>query len=269
MNTLVLGRVRVEAVVETAGPTRPTWLFPAATPEALEPHRAWLAPHFIDAEGRLRQSVHTFAVKAPDLTVLVDTCIGNDKDRGAGARSTCSTPSSSRTCAPRGGPGEVDSVMCTHLHVDHVGWNTLLATGAGCRPFPAPATVRAAGVGALAPRRKTARRVWPTAGPRCWTRAWPIWSPWTTGSRTGLARTDARHTPGHVSVRLASDGADALITGDRITTRSRSRSPRGRAPSTPIPSRPGRRDARSARATPTGPSRCSAPTSTIRPRGAS
>ena len=78
----MVGRLRVGAVVETSGPTRPTWLFPSATPEGLERHRAWLAPHFLDAEGRLLQSVHTFVVKTPDLTMLVDTCIGNDKDRG-------------------------------------------------------------------------------------------------------------------------------------------------------------------------------------------
>src|SRR5260370_20403653 len=80
MNTLAVGRFRVDAVVETAGPTRPTWLFPAATPEALEPHRTSLAPHFIDAERRLRQSVHAFVIRSPEPTGLVHPCIGNDKD---------------------------------------------------------------------------------------------------------------------------------------------------------------------------------------------
>ena len=71
MRGLTIGRLRVDAVVETAGPTRPTWLFPDATAEGLERHRAWLAPHFLDAAGRLLQSVHTFVVRAPDLTLLV------------------------------------------------------------------------------------------------------------------------------------------------------------------------------------------------------
>jgi hypothetical protein len=65
MRDLEVGRLRVGAVVETAGPTRATWLFPSATPEGLDRHRAWLAPHFLDGEGRLIQSVHTFVVKAP------------------------------------------------------------------------------------------------------------------------------------------------------------------------------------------------------------
>ena len=85
MTPLRLGRLRVSAVVERAGPTRPTWLLPDATPEAVERHRGWLAPHFLDDRGRLLQSIHAFVVQAPGLTVLVDTCVGNDKDRGGRA----------------------------------------------------------------------------------------------------------------------------------------------------------------------------------------
>jgi glyoxylase-like metal-dependent hydrolase (beta-lactamase superfamily II) len=177
MNTFTLGRVRVDAVVETAGPTRPTWLFPAATPEALAPHRAWLAPHFIDAEGRLRQSVHTFVVKTPDLTILVDTCIGNDKDRG-GRRPFHMLRTTFLEELRAGGvdPENVDVVICTHLHVDHVGWNTRLADGRWVPTFP-----RA--------RYLFARREW------CWTRAWPTWWRWTTGSRTGSGSSRLPGTP--------------------------------------------------------------------------
>src|SRR5258705_10606342 len=85
MRDLTLGRLRVSAVVERAGPTRPTWLLPDATPEALEGHRDWLAPHFLDDKGRFLQSIHSFVVQAPGLTMLVDTCVGNDKDRGGRA----------------------------------------------------------------------------------------------------------------------------------------------------------------------------------------
>src|SRR5262249_35326485 len=85
MRTLTLGRLTVDVVVERAGPTRPTWLLPDATPDAVEPHRAWLAPHFLDDKGRFLQSIHAFVVRAPGLTVLVDTCVGNDKDRGGRA----------------------------------------------------------------------------------------------------------------------------------------------------------------------------------------
>jgi glyoxylase-like metal-dependent hydrolase (beta-lactamase superfamily II) len=218
MHTLALGRVRVDAVVETAGPTRPTWLFPAATPEALAPHLRWLAPHFVDAEGRLRQSVHTFVIRSSDLTVLVDTCIGNDKDRG-GRRPFHMLRTAFLEALGAAGvaPEAVDVVICTHLHVDHVGWNTRLADGRWVPTFP-----RA--------RYLFARREW---------------EHWTSEAEDGtkriladsvapvldaglaeLVEMDHRvsdgiwleptpgHTPGHVSVRVHSDGADAVITGD-------------------------------------------------------
>ncbi len=218
MRTLTLGRWSVAAVVETAGPTRPTWLLPAATPEALAPHRGWLAPHFLDADGRLLQSVHAFVAKSPDLTVVVDTCIGNDKDRG-GRRPfhMLRTGFLDSLRAVGVAPESVDVVICTHLHVDHVGWNTRLDNGRWVPTFP-----RA--------RYLFARREW---------------EHWTAENEDGtkriladsvapvldaglalLVETDHRvsgelwleptpgHTPGHVSVRLASGGAEAVITGD-------------------------------------------------------
>ena len=82
MEALALGRLRISAIVERAGPTRPTWLLPDAVPDAVERHRDWLAPHFLDGKGRFLQSIHAFAIRAPGFTALVDTCVGNDKDRG-------------------------------------------------------------------------------------------------------------------------------------------------------------------------------------------
>ena len=218
MNPLALGRVRVEAVVETAGPTRPTWLFPAATPEALEPHRAWLAPHFIDAEGRLRQSVHTFVVKTPDLTVLVDTCIGNDKDRG-GRRPfhMLRTAFLEELRAAGVDPDAVDVVICTHLHVDHVGWNTRLAgrpLGADLPPRPLP--VRRGESGSTGrPRRRTA----PSESGRARTPGTGR-GPGRLGGRRTIghgrdpARADPRAHPGSRERAPRLRWADALITGD-------------------------------------------------------
>jgi len=79
---VALGPLTITTVVERAGPTPPTWLLPDAAPDAVERHRGWMAPHFLDDKGRLLQSIHTFVVLAPGLTMLVDTCVGNDKDRG-------------------------------------------------------------------------------------------------------------------------------------------------------------------------------------------
>src|SRR6059036_3813355 len=141
MQPVTVGGLRIVAVVERAGPTRPTWLLPDAVPEAVERHRAWLAPHFLDERGRFLQSIHTFVVQAPGLTVLVDTCVGNDKDRGGRApfhmmRTTFLDDLRAAGVAPE----SVDVVICTHLHVDHVGWNTRLDGGRWCRRSRAPAT---------------------------------------------------------------------------------------------------------------------------------
>src|SRR5216117_2002363 len=137
MRALSLGRLRIDAVVERAGPTRPTWLLPDAVPEAVERHRAWLAPHFLDDKGRFLQSIHTFVVRSPGLTVLVDTCVGNDKDRGGRQpfhmmRTTFLDDLRVAGVAPE----SVDVVICTHLHVDHVGWNTRLDNGRWVPTFP-------------------------------------------------------------------------------------------------------------------------------------
>ncbi len=72
MRDFTLGRLRVSAVVERAGPTRPTWLLPDAAPEALERHREWLAPHFLDEKGRLLQSIHAFVLRAPGMTLVLN-----------------------------------------------------------------------------------------------------------------------------------------------------------------------------------------------------
>src|SRR3989454_11785823 len=137
MRALSLGRLRVDAVVERAGPTRPTWLLPDATPEAVERHRAWLAPHFLDDKGRFLQSIHTFVVRAPGLTVLVDTCVGNDKDRGGRQPfHMMRTTFLSDLRAVGGAPASVDMWICTHLRVDHVGWNTRLDGGRWVPTFP-------------------------------------------------------------------------------------------------------------------------------------
>src|SRR6266566_8029514 len=137
MHPIELGRLSVVAVVERAGPTRPTWLLPDATPEAVERHRSWLAPNFLDDKGRFLQSIHSFVVQAPGLTLLVDTCVGNDKDRGGRQPFHMMHTAFLEDLAAAGFPPEsIDVVLCTHLHVDHVGWNTRLDGGRWVPTFP-------------------------------------------------------------------------------------------------------------------------------------
>ncbi|HEX2440651.1 MAG TPA: MBL fold metallo-hydrolase [Methylomirabilota bacterium] len=218
MNPLAVGRLRVRTIVERAGPTRPTWLLPDATPEAVERHREWLAPHFLDDKGRFLQSIHTFVIQAPGMTALVDTCVGNDKDRGGRAPFHMMRTSFLDDLGAAGFPPEsIDVVICTHLHVDHVGWNTRLDSGRWVPTFP-----RA--------RHLFARREWEHWSSEREEDTQRIMAdsvkPVLDAGLAELVDMDHRvsselsleptpgHTPGHVSVRLSSAGAEAVITGD-------------------------------------------------------
>jgi len=105
-----------------------------ATPEALRT-MPWLYPHFVSEEGHLRLSIHALVVKAPGLNLVVDTCIATtNRARCWGPRHALGVSRQSRC---RGMPRDaVDTVVCTHLHVDHVGWNTMLQDGKWVPTFP-------------------------------------------------------------------------------------------------------------------------------------
>ena len=86
-------------------------------------------------------SIHSFVVETPTRRILVDTCLGNDKqNRRIPTWNDLHGPFLADLAAA-GYPREsIDTVLCTHLHVDHVGWNTMLVDGRGCRPFLRRAT---------------------------------------------------------------------------------------------------------------------------------
>ncbi|HTY80312.1 MAG TPA: MBL fold metallo-hydrolase [Candidatus Bathyarchaeia archaeon] len=217
MKPLEIGRVRVQNVVEWYGPTRPTWVLPDATKEGVERHREWLAPHFLDERGRFLMSIHSFIVQAPGLTVLVDTCVGNDKPRANENWNMLKTDFLERLHAAGFPPESIDLVLCTHLHVDHIGWNTRLDSGRWVPTFP-----RA--------RYLFARTEWEHWSARDGDEYGPIIAdsvrPVVEAGRADLVAGDHRiseelaleptpgHTPGHVSLHLRSQGREAVITGD-------------------------------------------------------
>jgi glyoxylase-like metal-dependent hydrolase (beta-lactamase superfamily II) len=139
MKTLNIGEMRVDRVVESELPIfEPNFLFPDATPEALDPDRHWLEPNFVDPEtGKLIMSFHSYVVRTPHHTILVDTCVGNDKHRPArNFWHQLKNPYLDDLTRMGVYAEEVDFVMCTHLHVDHVGWNTRLVDGRWVPTFP-------------------------------------------------------------------------------------------------------------------------------------
>ncbi len=90
----------------------------------------WLIPHFASAEGRLKMSIHSLVVETPSRRIVVDTCLGNDKQgRKVPTWNNRQEPFLETLTAAGFPPDSIDTVLCTHLHVDHVGWNTRLVDG--------------------------------------------------------------------------------------------------------------------------------------------
>ena len=214
-----IGAVTVTRVVEMDLPVSYSEKQPflaEATPAALRT-MPWLYPNFVDAEDRMLLSIHALLVEAPGLRLVVDTCVGNDKRREFLRGQALSTPFLAHL-ADAGWPREsVDAVVCTHLHVDHVGWNTMLDGETWVPTFP------------------NARYL-------IGRKEYDYWSKSDEGDQpqiltdsvkpildAGLAQLvemdyritpeirlvpSAGHTPGHVSVMIESKGERAVITGD-------------------------------------------------------
>jgi glyoxylase-like metal-dependent hydrolase (beta-lactamase superfamily II) len=136
---LKIGDMRIDRLVEIAAlPLDKEFLFANVTDEVIAANRSWLDERFIEpGTGRLILSHHSYVVRTPRWTAFVDTCCGNHKERpGAPFWHRLNQPYLENMQALGVHPDEVDFVMCTHLHVDHVGWNTRLVDGSWVPTFP-------------------------------------------------------------------------------------------------------------------------------------
>lgn len=119
-----VGKVRITQIIEgeTIGSTR--FILPQVGPD--EVHALpWLMPEFASSEGRLKMSIHALVVETPTQRIIVDTCLGNGKQgRSVPTWNNLHTPFLENMTAAGFAPESIDTVLCTHLHVDHVGWNT-------------------------------------------------------------------------------------------------------------------------------------------------
>jgi glyoxylase-like metal-dependent hydrolase (beta-lactamase superfamily II) len=107
-------------------------MLPGLTPELLAENRAWMRDAgALDDKDVLILCFQSYVVKTPHHTILIDSCIGNDKPRPLRPKWNMKTDDTyARALAAAGiSVGDIDYVMCTHLHVDHVGWNTRLDNG--------------------------------------------------------------------------------------------------------------------------------------------
>lgn len=216
MNRWKIGDVTITRIVEMETTSKATFVLKDGAPENIRTV-PWLRPHFAAEDGRVIMSVHAFAVESQGHRIIVDTCIGNDKRRPFPGWNMLQLPFLADLEKAGFARDSIDRVLCTHLHVDHVGWNTMLAGGKWVPTFPRAryligrkewehwSTVEAADT-----REILADSVRPVFE----------------AGLTDLVESDHRitdevrleptpgHTPGHHSVRIASRGEEAVITGD-------------------------------------------------------
>ena len=211
-----IGDVTVTRIVESETELPPAGLLPEATAESLAPHRSWLEPGFLSGDGNFVLSIHALVIEAGDRRILVDTCVGEHSIPGfemlapnAGFLDELATARFPRE--------SIDTVLCTHLHFDHVGWNTMKDGDDWVPTFPNA-------------RYLFARVEWDH-----WRQAEDTTfagtldasvRPILDAGLADLVETDHRvcdevwleptpgHTPGHVCVHIGSRGERAFITGD-------------------------------------------------------
>ncbi len=221
MNPIRLGETSIARIEESYFTDfKAADFFPDWRPEVVDEHRRWLVPgHFEEARGTLKLSVHSWLIRTPRHTVLVDACVGNDKRSDTPAWHMKSWPYLARLAAAGVGPEHVDFVLCTHMHADHVGWNTRLSNGRWVPTFPNARYVfgKTEYEAYTAIDRETAggrpsfqESVLPVvqAG-----RALMVEGPHALGDGF-LIEPAPGHTPGHVTIKLDAGEDRAIFTGD-------------------------------------------------------
>jgi glyoxylase-like metal-dependent hydrolase (beta-lactamase superfamily II) len=136
--TFQVGHLTVHRIVELDAPFEPALdMLPALTPELLEENRSWLQPDSLDANDVFILCYQSYVVRTPHHTILVDSCLGNEKHRPRPEWHMKSDNRYMRALAAAGlSVNDIDFVMCTHMHGDHVGWNTQLLNGEWVPTFP-------------------------------------------------------------------------------------------------------------------------------------
>lgn len=134
-----LGELEIHRAIESEVPIFDTFtFFPDATREVVEANKDWLMPRYIDPKTiEVILCIQSYVIKTSHHTILVDTCVGNHKSRPARPSwHMQNSPFIEELGSVGVRPEEVDFVLCTHLHVDHVGWNTKLLDGRWVPTFP-------------------------------------------------------------------------------------------------------------------------------------
>jgi glyoxylase-like metal-dependent hydrolase (beta-lactamase superfamily II) len=221
MRALDIGNVTITSIVERDGPwRRPEDMFPAYDPGVGRRHLAELDPEVFDpVSGRLVITYRTYVVRTPKHTILVDTCTGEDK----GYAPPMDFPKQPWLDGFRDAGlsfDKIDYVFCTHLHIDHCGWNTVLRDGRWVPTFPNAQYVF----------HKREYAAWEEATKRGDTPPGNVWryncEPVVAAGQALLVDDDFQiddmlwltptpgHSPCHCCVNIRSGGRRAIITGD-------------------------------------------------------
>ncbi len=235
ITTFQVGDITIHRIVEQEAPLfDPLTFFPSLTRDVLEENRGWMTEGgYLDRQnGELVLCIQSYLVQTKHHNILIDSCVGNHKPRPSRPFwDMMNTDRFEKNLAATGvSVDQIDYVMCTHLHVDHVGWNTKLENGRWVPTFP------------------KAKYVFSDKELAYWTEAEKkdaIAAPWITDSvlpiiaakREEVVKSDhgfgdlikliptPGHTIDHYSVQLGKPGADAVITGDMIHSPLQARYP--------------------------------------------
>ncbi len=230
-----IGDITIHRVVEQEAPFfNPLEFFPTLKPEVLEENRGWMTEGgYLDRQnGQLVLCIQSYLVQTPHHTILIDSCVGNHKPRPT--RPFWNMMNTDRFEKSLAGTGvsvdQIDFVMCTHLHVDHVGWNTRLENGRWVPTFPKAKYVFADRE--LAYWTETEKKD-PSAAPWITDSVLPIIA----AKRDEVVNSSHQlsdivrllptpgHTIDHYSVQVGRPGEDAVITGDMVHSPLQARYP--------------------------------------------
>ena len=140
MKPIELGRMRIHKVHEMDSPVPLLSQLPGTTPDDMKRLLTWYdQPDEVSADPEtsfMTFSVHSWVIEIDGRTLLVDTCCGNHKNRALPEVHQLDTEYLGNLRRAGFAPEDIDMVMCTHLHFDHVGWNTRLENGKWVPTFP-------------------------------------------------------------------------------------------------------------------------------------
>ena len=134
--TTHIGNVKVMLVREILQPVPAEGMYVEPDMAVFEANADWLVPHFLDDSGNLALSIHALVVESQGQTIMVDTCIGNRPIEMIPEMGNLGNGFLDELAAAGYEPEDIDIVLCTHLHFDHVGWNTILVDGEWVPTFP-------------------------------------------------------------------------------------------------------------------------------------